>query len=850
MKKLSSLLMAIILFVCFSAPFPVWADDDIITVVLPGQAPDPVGEASEEFAEKPEPTKPEPDDYVTRAQAVDILIEGLGDELKAVMPADLTVFSDYEALDAGSRRSMGLAVALGAVNGSDDGMLHPNDYVTRVESFAIVSRILARNDLPTDLGDGSDFFTDVPEWAVQDIERLKNAGLVYGYGDGTLGSYDYMLYEQITLVYDRLLAFRASLPGGELYKNDYYQYVNEQWLSETTLPEGYAKWSNVEQLSQNNAYRIQSIIGEIITDYYVGNVPAKGTNEQKILDIYLAAANEKYRESVGIEPIRPYLELIDDIENISDLPRALAELEKAGFHSLIPIRINSDFSDSTQNRVSFEACYTGIEPGVIKSGEYANVESAYRLYIQNLFIASGQSAHEAAENADAAAEICVRLGEATMDDSLWDKPEIIYNVCSEKELKDLFSNINIKNYIKYLGYDSADNVIVFDKELAKAINSELKSRNLDALKQYLKAALLDCSALYLNARMFEAYRNYINAISGTNSAVSPSAYAVTITQSLMGLELGEKYIERYFSADSKKEIEDLADLIIKTFEKRIDNLEWMNAATKEVAKDKLEALSVHIGYPDYLRGYVNNNFKVRSIEDGGSLMEYVIDYNKMQSDKNNELINNGVSADKGAWSLSPQSVNAYYDRAGNCIVIPAGMLQAPYYSPNASFETNLGGIGSVIAHEITHAFDNVGSQFDKNGNYRDWWLSEDYTAFNEICRKFVSEYGKIEVMPGSFVDGSLTLSENIADIGAMACILDIAGADNPNLDELFKTYARTYRVVCTDEYAKMLLSTDVHSPNRIRVNMVLSNFEEFLNLYHMQPGCAMYRAEKDRLKIW
>ena len=183
-------------------------------------------------------------------------------------------------------------------------------------------------------------------------------------------------------------------------------------------------------------------------------------------------------------------------------------------------------------------------------------------------------------------------------------------------------------------------------------------------------------------------------------------------------------------------------------------------------------------------------------------------------------------------------------------MIPAGMLQAPYYSPNASFETNLGGIGSVIAHEITHAFDNVGSQFDKNGNYRDWWLTEDYTAFNEICRKFVIEYGKIEAMPGSFVDGSLTLSENIADIGAMACILDIAGADNPNLDELFKTYARTYRVVCTDEYAKMLMSTDVHSPNRVRVNMVLSNFEEFLNLYHMQPGCAMYRAEKDRLKIW
>ncbi len=836
------------------APFCVLADDDIMPVVLPEDAPDPIESASGasfggDLGAEPGAT-PLPGDYVTRARAVDVLIDGIGDELKAVMPADLTVFSDYESLSPEDVYSMGLAVALGAVNGSDDGLLHPEDYVTRVECFAIVSRILAREDLPTDLGEDSSSFSDVPDWAVQDIERLKNAGLVVGYNDGTLGAYDFMLYEDLLLVHERMIGFHNGTAGDELYKNDFYQYVNEQWLGETTLPEGYAKWSNAEQLAQNNAYRIQSIIGEIITDYYVGNVPAKGTNEQKIIDIYLAAANEKYRETVGIEPIKPYLKLIDDMEKIDDLPYVLAELEKAGFHSLIPIKINSDFSDSSKNRISFEACYTGIEPGVIKSGDYEKVESAYRTYIGDLFAAIGQQPREAANNAAKAAEICIRLGKATMDDSLWDRPELIYNLCSEKEIKELFSNIKISEYIEDLGYNSADNIIVFDKELAKAINGELKSWNLDNLKQYLKAALLDCSALYLNSAMFDAHRNYIDEISGTESAISSSAYAVTITQSLLGMELGEKYIERYFSADSKKEIEDLANLIIKTFEKRIDNLEWMNLSTKEVAKDKLESISVQIGYPDYIRGYVNEDFNVRSTDEGGNLMEYVIDYNKMTDEKNREVINGDLKTDKTAWSLTPQSVNAYYDRVGNCIVIPAGMLQAPYYSPNASFETNLGGIGSVIAHEITHAFDNVGSQFDKNGNYRDWWLKEDYSSFSEICRKFVGEYEKIEVLPGAFVDGDLTLSENIADIGAMACILDIAGKNAPNLDELFKTYARTYREVCTDEYGKILLSTDVHSPNRVRVNMVLSNFEEFLNLYNITPGCGMYRSKNSRLKIW
>lgn len=862
MKKLSALLSAIILFLCFSAPFSVSAEprpgyEDGADVI----APLTQTEHSEESTPEPEPTAGAaqdeslfpalaPSDHVTRSQAVYIMIEGLGDEVKAVMPADLSVFADYAEIDPIYYDSLGLAVSIGALNGSDDGRLHPNDDITRVESFAVMSRVLSQSYLPTDLGDGSDFFTDVPDWAQTDISRLKNAGLVYGYGDGTLGADDYMLYEQITIIYGRLLAFRAALPDNDLYKSDYYSYVNEQWIAETQLPEGYAKWSNVEQISQNNAYRIQSIIGDIITDYYIGNVPAKGSNKQKILDVYLAAANEKYRESIGIEPIRPYIEMIDSINNLNDFVTVMAELEKCGFHSILPIKVNSDFKDSTQYRITFESCYTGIEPGVVKKGGYEKVENAYKAYIQTLFMVSGQSADEAGKNADAVTNLCIMLANATMDDSFWDKPELIYNVYSEGDLRSLFYNFNITKYIKSLGYENTGSVIVYDKELAKVINSVFVRDNINTLKQYLKAAVLDYSALYLNSEMYTAYQNYINEISGTDSKIPSSAYAVTITQSILGMELGEEYIERYFSPDSKREIEDLANLIIETFEKRIDNLDWMSVKTKAVAKDKLSAISVRIGYPDYLIGYTNSSYSVRGADDGGSLMEYIIDYNKLTAEENTRLINSGAAVDKSSWSLTPQSVNAYYDRAGNCIVIPAGVLQAPYYSPNASFETNLGGIGSVIAHEITHAFDNVGSQFDKNGNLSDWWTTEDVAAFNEICRKFVSEYSKIEIFPGAHVDGRLTLSENIADVGAMACILDIAGKDNPNLDELFKTYARTYRTVCTDEYAKMLLATDVHAPNSVRVNMVLSNFEEFLNLYRLPPGCAMYRAEDDRLRLW
>ena len=323
MKRIIAFIQALIFCIILSAPFPVSASP-IRNAELPSRLEINPAPRQSEPSDEPLDTSGDLnysdsstaniglnfDENVTRAQAVYILISCLGDEMKAVMPADLTVFSDYADIDPIYYNSLGLAVSLGAINGSDDAGIHPNDYITRVETFAIISRVLSQSELPNAENGDADFFSDVPDWAKSDILRLKNAGLVNGYGDGTLGSYDFMTYEQVYIVYDRLLEYQNSLPYGNLYKNDYYSYVNEQWLAETSLPEGYAKWSNIEQISQSNAYRIQKIIGEITTDYYIGKEPAYGSNEQKILDVYRAAANVKYRDELGMEPIRPYLSLI------------------------------------------------------------------------------------------------------------------------------------------------------------------------------------------------------------------------------------------------------------------------------------------------------------------------------------------------------------------------------------------------------------------------------------------------------------------------------------------------------------------------------------------------------------
>lgn len=227
-----------------------------------------------------------------------------------------------------------------------------------------------------------------------------------------------------------------------------------------------------------------------------------------------------------------------------------------------------------------------------------------------------------------------------------------------------------------------------------------------------------------------------------------------------------------------------------------------------------------------------------------------MNYNLLKSQQNQYLIQNKVPVNKDEWLMLPQTVNAYYDTTTNSIVLPAGILQPPFYNPNASYEANLGGVGRIIAHEITHAFDNVGSQFDQDGNLEDWWSAEDFQAFNEACQAFVDAYNQIEVQPGFYVDGARTLSENIADMGAMACILDLAGADNPNLGDLFESYAISWRSKSTDAYAQMKLATDDHAPDKVRTNFVLSNFKAFLDYYGIEEGDPMYRAPEDRLSLW
>jgi putative endopeptidase len=311
--------------------------------------------------------------------------------------------------------------------------------------------------------------------------------------------------------------------------------------------------------------------------------------------------------------------------------------------------------------------------------------------------------------------------------------------------------------------------------------------------------------------------------------------------------ISKLYVNKHFDDESKNDVEKMSKEIIENFEDRLQSNTWMSKSTKEKALRKLENVNVKVGYPEKWNDY--SDVVINSYGEGGSLVDNLISIYTSQSKKQFSKLNHEV--DKDEWNMGPCTVNAYYNALNNEIVFPAGILQAPFYDKNAKKEKNLGGIGVVIGHELTHAFDNTGAQFDETGKLKNWWNQNDYKEFTNRSKKVVDYYSNINMGNEKNVNGILTVGENISDLGGMACVLDIAKKmEDPNLKDLFENYATVWREISTNELKEYLLNNDPHAPKKVRVNAVLSQFEDFYKTYNIKEGDKMYVRPEDRVGIW
>lgn len=792
MKRFLTIL-CIMVFLCVSAPFS-YAQNRFT-----------IPEASENE-----------EDYATREQAIAQFVKALGIDKFDIDVSVLDKFSDKTKISYSYMDEMSAAVYSGLIGGYEDRTLRPQGNISRIEGLVILARALSRTELPN-VYDAE--FSDIPAWAEKDISRLISAGIVKGYGDGTLGSADRLTVSQVQLLCERIV--RVAGAAG-----DFYNYVNSAWLSSTDL-DGALEKSEFIRMSETVDNNLKDIIYSLCRRYYGnGESFAENSNEKKIINVYAAATNQSYRDKIGLSPIQEILDGINTIKNTKALMTYAAKIEKQGLGTFLPLVLEMNIYDADKHVIAVAEPYKVAEAD----------EEYYKGYLTRLFEISGED--KPFEMAEYAYDIAVQLSKEKNDSGY------LYKMT---DLRKQLKNIDLSKYLSDCGYPYSSEISVYNIENLKTADRLINSDNLDKLKAYMKASVLDYMAPYLTTETFNAWRSYQNDISGIITNLIPSDLSTDIVESMLGFELGAIYVEEYFLERSKQSVLELTRDIIKEYEKLLKNCERMTPKTRENAIKKLENMKINVAYPDNLKTYKNNDFVIRSVEDGGSLPEYIIKYNEYYHNRCQKAMKSGGKVENNGWSSYPQTVNASYNPLSNCIVIPAGILQAPFFEESAGYEENLGGIGVVIAHEISHAFDSIGARFDEKGNLNNWWSEKDYEAFNVLCNKIKDEYSSVRVDAGD-LDGELTLNENLADIAAMSCVLRLA--DSNKLDELFESYAKCWRTKRQDFYAEMMLENDEHSPAKVRVNRVLSNFEEFIDFYGVEVGDGMYLPERNRIDIW
>lgn len=641
----------------------------------------------------------------------------------------------------------------------------------------------------------------------------------------------------------------AIVPSSLRIQDDFYSAVNREWLNTAKIDIG--KTSNSTFMETNKVLTEQK--KQIINDLLANEKNyAENSDEKKIINLYKNTLNIDARNKQGIEPIKEMLEELRNIKTIDDLSALTPESKVES--PLIGFSCSVDLKDATKNALYIEptALSLGNSDEYVKPTENsARIKSLAENYYNTVLILSGYTKEQAKSKVDNLFKF-----ESTIASSIKGKEETSknnnaideeYNVYTLDQLDSLAPNLRIKTIMKNFKVDNANKIILTQPKWFQALNDVYKQENLQMIKDYIEIKNIARASQYLGEDFEKAATDFRNALLGSQGDISRDEKAINMVNSALGEPFGKIYIKKYFSDKVKENVEDMTNEIIETYKKRINNLDWMGSNTKEKAIEKLDKLNVQIGYPEKWEDY--SKLEIRSYENGGSLWENIQNLGKFAYENSISKLNQSV--DKSKFACTPQTINAFYNPSANTITVPAGILQGEFYDANSSKEKNLGAIGAIIGHEISHAFDNTGAKFDADGNLNNWWSADDYKKFEEKTNKVRQFYNTVKVDDGKNVNGDLTVGENIADIGGVACTLDILKKmPDPDYKAFFESNATMWREIGTKEYEDYKLQYDVHSPNKVRDNIVLAQFDEFYKTYGIKENDKMYVKPEDRMKIW
>ncbi|MBD1384211.1 M13 family metallopeptidase [Mucilaginibacter rigui] len=632
--------------------------------------------------------------------------------------------------------------------------------------------------------------------------------------------------------------------------DNFFRYVNGRWYDTVKIDNDQAGVGSYSFLNIPQKRLLQNILDSVSKARNV-----TGSIEQKVGDFYASGMDMVTINRRGYEPVRSILARIDAINSVPALLKFVAVEMTSGNRSVISFGISPDNKNSSINIAHVYQGGIGLpEKGYYFKTDSATlqVQKAYKTYLSTLFQLTGNTRATAIKNADIAYSIEKQLAQGSKSNIELRDVNANFNKVSIASIGKTQANIGWSVLLATLGVKT-DSIDMAQPAYYDKLNAMLKSVSMANWKTYLKAATLQNYADGLSQPFINASFAFNKVLSGEDKQKSRRQVMTATVDGQLGQALGQLYVKRYFNEDAKKRVLALVNNLQKAFENRINQLDWMSDSTKKKAVEKLYTFTKKIGYPDKWRDYD----KVQISRN--KFFENIVSLNK--NGYLYELGKLNKPVDKTEWGTTPSTVTAYYNPPVNEIVFPAGILQYPYFDFAADDAINYGGIGMVIGHEMTHAFDDQGAQYDKDGNVKNWWTAEDLRKFKEKTTQLSNLYSSFTVLDTVHIKGPLTLGENTADNGGVAIAYDAfkmteQGKSGDKIDgftpdqRFFLSIARIWRVKTRDAFLRTYVNTNPHSPAMWRVNGPLMNFAPFYKAFDIKPGDKNYKAENERVRIW
>ncbi len=630
---------------------------------------------------------------------------------------------------------------------------------------------------------------------------------------------------------------------------DFYQFSCGSWLKNNPIPADQAAWGRFNELAERN----RAILHDILEN--AAKAPNRSANEQKTGDFYATCIDEEGINKKGATVLKPYFDRIDAVKSKADLPGLISYLHEQGINALFGFESGADFKNAgyviaiaNQGGMSLpdRDFYFKTDDKSVK------LRTAFVEHVGNMFKLLGDSPEKATAEANAVMSMETALAKGALNREQQRDPAAIYHKMSKAEWQALTPSFSVSKYLADIGEGNVDSLNVAVPDFFKGLETELGQASLDDIKTYLRWRLVSSQSLALpTVFSAESFNFYGKTMRGAKEQQARWKRCVAATDGDLGEALGQVYVAKAYPPEAKARTLAMVHQIEEAMRDDLNSLTWMTDATKKQALVKLAAVSNKIGYPDKWRDYSSLKI-VRGEALGNSLRANAFGVHY-------ELSKIGKPLDKSEWQMTPPTVNAYYEPTENDINFPAGILQPPFYDFKADDGSNLGGVGAVIGHELTHGFDDEGRQFDAQGNLHNWWTEQDTKAFDERVKCLVDEYNGFVAVDDVHLNGKLTLGENTADNGGlrladMVLLESLKGKTPQNIDgytpeqRLFLGWGQIWCQNLTDQIARLQALTNEHSLGRFRVNGVVQNMPEFQRAWSCKAGQPM--VSKNACRVW